>query len=150
MTGRVTAARQMLVDALEQVWPGRVHPYEPARPSPTAGIYVGTVAGGHGGADGTTWVGTFSVRLVADGANHAAHALLDELLDACFDAFAATEPGAAGLYPDAFSFEPFDADETTALPAYTFTVGVQLVDTSSWCAPAAPAAVQFPPVPIGA
>jgi hypothetical protein len=140
--GRVADARQALADVLEPVWPGRVWPYPATRPTPTAGIYVGALAAGWG--DDVTWTATFAVRLVADGANHAAHALLDDLCDKVYDACA----GSARCYPNAVTFEPYATDDVAELPAYTFTVDVELVPVT-WCAPDVPTEAEFPPVPIG-
>jgi hypothetical protein len=141
--GRVADARQQLADVLEPVWPGRVRPYPPTRPTPTAGVYVGTLSAGWG--DNVTWTATFTVALVADGANHAAHALLDDLVDKVYDAIA----GSATCYPGAVTFEAFPVDDVTELPAYLFTVDVEL-SSLGWCAPDPPSAALIPPVPIGA
>lgn len=145
--GRTATARQALADLLTPVWPGRVHPYPPTRPAPAAGLYVTTFEQSD---DGVTWNATFTVRLVADGANHAAHALLDDMVDAVYDAVANTPEGVGACIPDAVTFEPFDVDDVTSLAAYTFTVEVQLTGSGTWCSPDPPAAVTIPPVPIGA
>jgi hypothetical protein len=141
--GRLADAREHLAVTLEPVWPGRVYPYLPSRPAPLAGVYVGTVAAGWG--DQTTWTATFTVRLVADGADRAAHALLDDLLDKVYDACAESDL----CYPGAVAWEPWAADDVTELPAYSFTVDVELA-ALTWCPPAPPTAVTVPPVPIGA
>jgi hypothetical protein len=140
--GRVTAARRELFDALAPVLPGRVYAYPPVSPAPTApAVYVGELSGDW--TDGQ-WAATFRVRLVADGADHAAHAQLDELVDAVYDACAAS----SNCYPDSVAWEPFDVDAATVLPAYTFAVAVD-VSSSTWCRPDAPVAVPVPVTPIG-
>jgi hypothetical protein len=139
--GRVTDARAALFDVLAPILPGRVYPYPAELPAPSApAVYVGELSGDW--TDGQ-WVATFRVRLVADGADRAAHAQLDEMIDAVYDACAASST----CYPDAVGFEPVDVDAATTLPAYTFAVAVDLV-ASGWCAPDAPAAVPIPVTPI--
>jgi hypothetical protein len=141
MAGRVTDARAQLYAALEPVLPGRVYPYPPPSPAPTApAVYVGELS-----ADWTDgqWAATFRVRLVADGADHGAHAQLDELIDAVYDACASS----SNCYPDGVSWEPFDATADTTLPAYTFAVAVDMA-SSTWCRPDAPAAVPIPVTPL--
>jgi hypothetical protein len=139
--GRVTDARAALAAVLDPVLPGRVYPYPPTSPAPTApAVYVGELS-----ADWTDgqWAATFRVRLVADGADRAAHAQLDELVDAVYDACASS----TSCYPDAVAWEPFDVDAATTLPAYTFAVAVDLT-SATWCAPDPPAAVPIPVTPI--
>jgi hypothetical protein len=140
--GRIADAREHLAVTLDPVWPGRVYPYPSTRPAPSAGVYVGTFAAGWG--DNVTWTATFTVRLVADGADRAAHALLDDLCDKVYDACAASD----ACYPGAVAFEAWPVDDVTELPAYTFTVDVDLVPLT-WCPPDTPTAAQVPPVPIG-
>jgi hypothetical protein len=136
-------ARADLAATLEPVWPGRVRPYLPAMPRPNAGIYIGGITAGW--SDDFTWAATFSVRIVADGADHAAQAMLDDLLDQVYRAVARS----SHFYPDAAVWEPFDVDAAVSLPAYTFDVRAEL-DTATWCDADAPVAVTLPPVPIGA
>ena len=139
--GRITGARAELFAALEPVLPGRVYPYPPVTPAPSApAVYVGELSGDW--SDGQ-WVATFRVRVVADGADKAAHAQLDELVDAIYDACAASER----CYPDAVAWEPFDVDGVTALPGYTFAVAVETA-SATWCRPDAPAAVPVPVTPL--
>jgi hypothetical protein len=141
MMGRVAAARAELFAVLEPILPGRVYAYPATAPAPTApAVYVETSDGAW--SDGQ-FVAMYRVRVVADGADRAAHAQLDELLDAVYDACAAS----ANCYPDGYTFEPFDVDAATSLPGYTFAVAVDMA-SSTWCRPDAPAAVPIP-VPIG-
>jgi hypothetical protein len=140
---RVTDARAELAAVLEPVLPGRVRPYPPVSPAPAApAVYVGELSASW--TDGQ-WVATFNVRVVADGADHAAHAQLDELIDAIYDACAAS----SSCYPDAVTWEPFDVDGVATLPAYTFAVAVDLAAVT-WCQPDAPVAVPIPVTPLGA
>lgn len=148
MAGPTSTARQALVDVLEPVWPGRVWPYRPTQPRPNAGIYVGELAAGWavaGAEDLDVWSGTFAVRLVADGANDAAQALLDDLIDQTYRAVARSED----FYPDGVVWDPFDIDAVSVLPAYTFGVRCEL-DVVTWCDVDEPVAVTIPPHPIGA
>lgn len=139
--GRVTDARAQLFAVLDPVLPGRVYPYPATLPAPTApAVYVGELDAAW--SDGQ-WIATFRVRLVADGADKAAHAQLDELIDAVYDACASS----TSCYPDAVAFEPFDVDAVTTLPAYTFTVAVEVV-SATWCRPDEPAAVPIPVTPL--
>ena len=141
--GRVTDARAALADVLGPVLPGRVYPYPAVAPAPTApAVYVGELAGAWIDAQ---WTATFRVRLVADGADRAAHAQLDEMIDAVYDACASS----TSCYPDAVAWEPVDVDGTTTLPAYLFTVAVDLAAVT-WCRPDPPAAVPIPVIPLGA
>ena len=143
MAGRITAARQTLHDALAPILPGRVYPY-PAESSSSAapGVYVSELAAGWNIGQ---WVATFRVLLVADGVGRAAHAQLDELCDAVYDACAAS----ADCYPDAVQFDPVDVNDGAAtLPAYSFTVAVDTA-AATWCAPEAPAAVPIPVPTLG-
>ena len=140
----VTAARGALVDVLAQVLPGRVFPYPPTQPSPVApAVYVGEFS-----ADWDTDVNylvTFAVRLVADGAHPAAHALLDDLADQARAAVA----GSSACYPGSIRWDPLDVDADHQLAAYTFDVQLDLA-TVTWCRPDPPVAVTVPPEPIGA
>lgn len=141
--GRVTAARAELFGVLESVLPGRVYPYPADLPAPVApAVYVDTSDGAWGEGQ---FVATYRVRLVADGAGRAAHAQLDELVDAVYDACAAS----SNCYPDGYTFDPFDVDGATTLPAYTFNVAVDTA-SATWCKPDEPAAVPIPVTPIGA
>lgn len=141
-TGFRTAARALVADTLEVVWPGRVYRYPPTRPTPTAGVYVGTADGGWG--DTLIWEETFAVRVVADGASHAAHALLDDLLDQ----IRAAVIGSDDLYVGTETYEPWPADDVTELPAYTVTVTVP--NPVTWCGNDPPTDAAVPPIPIGA
>lgn len=145
--GPVTAARSGLVAVLEPVWPGRVYAWWPAQPRPVAGIYVGEHTSGFDANDVgvEAWAVTFRVRLVADGADQAATATLDDLVDQVYRAVARSEE----FYPDTVVWEPVDVDAVVVLPAYTFTVRAWL-DVVTWCAVDPPAAVTIPPQPIGA
>ena len=142
MIGPTATARADLVAALEPVWPGRVRPYRPTQPRPVAGIYVGEL--GAGWADDFTWAATFAVTIVGDGADQAAHAMLDDLIDQVYRAVALSR-----FHPDAVTWDPFDIDAVATLPAYTFTARAVL-DTASWCRAEPPVAVTLPPLPIGA
>ena len=147
MPGPTATARANLAALLEPVWPGRVYPYWPQIPRPVAGVYIGETSGGFDENDVgvAAWAATFKVRLVADGADRAAAALLDDLADQVYRAVARSDD----FYPDAFAWEPVDVDASTELPAYSFTVRVWL-DVVSWCQtdPAEP--VTIPPETIGA
>jgi hypothetical protein len=140
--GRVADARAALYYVLGPVLPDRVYPYPATAPASTApAVYIGELSGDW--VDGV-WIATFRVRLVADGADRAAYAQLDEMIDAVYDACAASST----CYPDAVAFEAFDADAVTALPAYTFNVAVD-VTAATWCRPDPPAAVPIPVTPLG-
>lgn len=147
MPGPVATARAALVAVLEPVWPGRVYAWWPAQPRPAAGVYVGEHTSGFDTNDVgvEAWAATFRVRLVADGADQAATALLDDLADQAYRAVA----GSADFYPDAIVWDPVDVDAVVVLPAYTFTVRAWL-DFVGWCATDPPVAVTIPPAPIGA
>ena len=139
--GRVTDARAALAAVLDPILPGRVYPYPPTSPAPAApAVYVGELSADW--SDGQ-WAATFRVRLVADGADKAAHAQLDELVDAVYDACAAS----SSCYPDSVAWEPFDVDGATTLPGYTFAVAVDMA-ASTWCRPDQPAAVPIPVTPL--
>jgi hypothetical protein len=136
----IADARAAAVAVLDPVLPGRVYASWPDLPAPTApAIYVGEA--GMTVADGM-WVATFRVRLVADGTARAACAQLDAMIDAVHDACVAS----ATCTPGDVSFDPFDVDAVTVLPAYTFEVDVD-VAASTWCRVDPPAAVPIP-VPI--
>jgi len=139
MAGTVRAHAE-LFDVLAPVLPGRVYPDPPTRPAPVApAVYIGELAGAW---TDNNWTATFNVRLVADGADRAAQAQLRAMIDAVYDACASS----SSCYPDAVTWEPFDVDDVTALPAYTFAVAVDMASVT-WCTPATPAAVPIP-VPI--
>lgn len=140
--GRLADARADLAAVLEPVWPGRVRAYRPTRPAPTAGVYI-TFTGSSWG-DNVTRTATFAVVCVADGADRAADALLDDIHDQVYDALA----GSDNCYPGDCTFEAFNVDDVTELPALTFLVDVELASLT-WCPPDAPTAVTVPPVPIG-
>lgn len=147
MAGPVAAARLALAGVLEPVWPGRVYLWWPTRPRPAAGIYIGEHTSGFDTNDEgvEAWSATFRVRLVADGADQAATALLDDLVDQTYRAVARSEE----FYPDAVAWEPVAVDDVVELAAYTFTVRAWL-DVVGWCAVDPPVAVTVPPLPIGA
>lgn len=144
--GPLATARAELAAVLEPVWPGRVRAYRATQPRPNAGIYVGEFQAGWDTDDlgALVWTVTFDVQLVADGADHAAQAMLDDLVDQAYRAVARSE----NFYPDAISWAPFDADGTVELPGYGFDVRVAL-DVVTWCAVDPPAAVTIPPQPVG-
>lgn len=146
MAGPLAAARAALVAVLEPVWPGRVYAWWPTQPRSVAGVYVGEQASGFDLDDAgvPAWSATFRVRLVADGADQAATALLDDLADQAYRAVA----GSVEFYPDAIVWDPVDVDAVVVLPAYLFTVRAWL-DVAGWCAVDPAAAVTFPPQPIG-
>lgn len=133
-----TQARADLVAVLTPVMPARrVFAYPPAGAAPVApAIYVATYVWDW--SDDFTVSATFAVRVVADGANTAAHAKLDELNDAVRAAVARS----SRFYPNGGTYEPFDVDAVVALPAYTHNVAVE-IDAVSWCPPDA-----APPVPV--
>jgi hypothetical protein len=136
-------ARADLVTVLAPILPGRVYPYAPSAPSPVApAVYVSTFDADW--ATDVSYAVTFAVRLVADGASDAAHALLDDLCDQARAAVA----GSDNCYPGALRWEPLDIDAAQSLPAYTFNVAVD-VATRQWCAADAATAITIPPVPIG-
>lgn len=146
MAGPTTAARAELAGVLAPVWPGRVQRWWPTAPRPVAGVYIAESSGAFDVDDlgVPAWAATFRVRLVADGADQAAVAALDDLLDQTYRAVAGSED----FYPDGYTFDPVDIDQSTELPAYTFTVRCWL-DVATWCAVDDADAVTIPPDPIG-
>ena len=143
MTSPTAEARTELADLLEPVWPGRVRPYLPSTPRPNAGIYIDEPTSGW--FDEFNWSGTFPVVLVADGADHAARAMLDDLADQAYWAVA----NSSRFYPESVTPSPLPVgDGSTELPARTFQVRTEL-DMATWCASQPPEAVTLPPQPVG-
>jgi hypothetical protein len=139
--GPRSEARAELAAVLEPVWPGRVRPYPVPRPRPVAGVYIDALPARWDTDDlgGLVWIATFGVQLVADGAPHAAAAMLDDLEDQTYRAVATSER----FYP-----APVEVDADTELAGRLFTVRVGL-DVRTWCAVDLPEPVTIPPVPVG-
>jgi hypothetical protein len=124
--------------------PGRVHPYRPDRIGVAAGptVWVDAVntAPALIGAAATGTDVTVTVWALADGANHAAQAMLDNLHAAIHDAAAA-----AGYGWNSGTWTTFDVDADTTVPALTVELS-QTVYVVTFCELALPTAVPIPPV----
>ncbi|WP_116998438.1 hypothetical protein [Desertimonas flava] len=116
---RLAQARQLIVDTLEPVLPGRVHPYgSEAMPC----IYLGVAAPGHRQSGGGTFkVAQVPVVISYDGADHAQIAGLDEVTAKVCDAIDAT-PGIR--WTGSQTSSPTDRDHTGLTLTVEVTIGV--------------------------
>ena len=140
-----TDARQVLVDTLGPVLPGRVRAYRPDRiaASVAPAIWVGdfTYAPSFSGP-ANSGVVTFTITVVAAGNERAAAAQLDHTVAVVADACRA-----AGFVVDAIDPSPVDIDVDTTIPGYDLAVQTTVyVRTFCTTAPAVP--VPIPAVPI--
>ena len=83
-------ARRQVADALEAVLPGRVNAYATTRMQRNVAPYVWIESPRADpesvGRSSQLWVAVFPVRIVVDGATHAAMAMLDDLIGGVIDA----------------------------------------------------------------
>jgi hypothetical protein len=141
-------ARAAVYDAIKAVLPGRVYAYPPgngAQRSVAPAVYLEAISQASARFSGNArlWTVTLPVRIVVDGADHSAVAMLDELRSAVYDAVTAT----AGCVADDDSYEPVDVDGAATLPGARFNVAVA-VHAISFCPPIPESAV-FPPELVG-
>lgn len=142
---KLTDARNLLVAVADVVLPGRVNGYGTTRIQRGVAPYVWlespTMDPETIGTSSTMWTAVFPVRVVVDGATHAAVAELDELVAKLVDAFEATrgvqvrhvEPGDVSI------------DGTHVLRGATLDVAATI--TARTFCPPTPTAAVVPPEP---
>ena len=146
---RMTAlrdARQQVADALEVVLPGRVNAYATTRMQRNVAPYMWIESPRADpesvGRSSQLWVAVFPVRIVVDGATHAAMAMLDDLIGGVIDAV----DGIVGM--QARHVEPGDVyvDSNHVLRGATVDVAVTI--TARTFCPTEPTVATVPPTPI--
>jgi len=141
----LTDARNLLVAAAEAVLPGRVNGYGTTRIQRGVAPYVWLESPRMDpetiGTSSTMWAAVFPVRVIVDGATHAAVAELDELTAKLVDAFEATRA------VQVRHVEPGDVfiDSTHVLRGATLDVAVTI--TARTFCPPPPVAAVVPPEP---
>jgi hypothetical protein len=121
--------RARLWATLTPCLPGRVFAYAPAQVAASVAPAL-WIAGHDGSRAQPVHVVTFTVWAVADGASHAAQAMLDELTAAV--AAAVYAPGPFNV--DGWSSETLDVDVDVAVPAVRFDVSGTL-SAVTFCPP---------------